>query len=125
MTGAYRKFPKGLTGALPDTTVFITGCGRSGTTLLFQMLSDPENLTQDQILSLNEPRELYLNAAESFDIWSSQAANRGATLTIPPAVGPIIGYLAAGRQVYLEKMPEHILRTGLTEAFPNAKIIYL
>jgi len=71
MTGAYRKFKEGLASPLPETTVFITGCGRSGTTLLFQMLSDPENVPQDQMLSLNEPRELYLNAAESFDIWSS------------------------------------------------------
>ena len=54
--------------------VFIAGCGRSGTTLMFKILAEPLDVSQDDMLCLNEPRELYLNAfGPFFDIWSKLA----------------------------------------------------
>lgn len=69
LTGEYTKIaiPEGVEND-SSKKIFITGCGRSGTTLLFKLLSES---APEGSLCLNEPREIYLNAdAKEFDIWS-------------------------------------------------------
>ena len=51
--------------------IFITGCGRSGTTMMFNLLSQ---VLGTDYLFLNEPREIYMNADIGFDIWSKKAS---------------------------------------------------
>ena len=53
--------------------IFVTGCGRSGTTLLFKILIDTfKKADHVELVALNEPREIYLNAiGEEFDLWSN------------------------------------------------------
>lgn len=81
--------------------MFITGCGRSGTTLMFELLKESVEL------ALDEPRELYLNGwGKDFDIWSVKSKERAGKI-IPTIVKEI--YLP-GIKNYLEKMPEHIFR---------------
>jgi hypothetical protein len=80
--------------------ILITGCGRSGTTLLFDLLR--ANLPEETTC-LNEPRLLHL---PSLDIWSPNPS---------PIDGPCPSYLQSLRQIlptsqYLEKTPEHALR---------------
>ena len=80
--------------------LIITGCGRSGTTLLFNLIKN------EKILALDEPRELYLNAwGPEFDIWSSKSEERNSSI-IPNKVKA----LSLPVLKYLEKMPEHIFR---------------
>jgi hypothetical protein len=51
--------------------IYITGCGRSGTTMVFDIL---RNFYPDA-LSLDEPRALYMQNGNQlkFDIWSKMA----------------------------------------------------
>jgi hypothetical protein len=48
------------------------------------------------------------------------------TLKEPEKLQRYIEYLAADKKVYIEKMPEHILRIeSLLSIFPKANIIYM
>ena len=68
-----------------DCMLFVVGCGRSGTTLLYELLDD-EAMMVEPCVKLDEPRELYLSFwSESFDIWSSSSKDRGGRLV--PALG--------------------------------------
>ena len=57
---------------------FIVGCGRSGTTLLFELLeSTASTSVNTNVVKLDEPREVYMNFwGESFDIWSKLSEER-------------------------------------------------
>ena len=117
LTGAFNRFDdtilETVQGGKVRDAIFITGCGRSGTTLMFTLLSKLLGKTH---LCLNEPREIYINADLSFDIWSKAAADRGNSPSIiiqkPERVSKWISYIAEGHEGggYIEKMPEHILR---------------
>jgi hypothetical protein len=44
LTGDFRKFlKKEVKATNPKIVIYLTGCGRSGTTLLFNLLSDQPN----------------------------------------------------------------------------------
>ena len=132
LTGAINRFDDSMLDSIKGGNVrdaiFITGCGRSGTTLMFTLLSKLFGKTH---LCLNEPREIYINADLSIDIWSKAAADRGNSPSFviqkPERVSEWISYIAEGHEGgYIEKMPEHILRVEeLRQALPEARFFYL
>jgi hypothetical protein len=96
---------------------------------MFTLLS---KLLGKTYLCLNEPREIYINADLSFDIWSKAAGDSGNSPSFmiqkPERVSKCISYLAEGHEGggYIEKMPEHILRVEeLRLALPEARFLYL
>jgi hypothetical protein len=132
LTGAFNRFDDSLLetgkGEKVRDAIFITGCGRSGTTLMFTLLS---KFLWKTHLCLNEPREIFINSDLNFDIWSKAAAERGNSPSFliqkPERVSEWISYIADGREGgYIEKMPEHILRVEeLRQALPEARFLYL
>lgn len=102
-----------------DKVLFVTGCGRSGTTIAFSLLKTNSTL---KLVKLDEPREIYLSyIGPCFDIWSALSRSRKGVLN-PQITNPLSSVL---RQIdnnpitYIEKMPEHILRVSqLTQASP-------
>lgn len=77
---------------------------------------------------------MYLNASDTFDIWSKKAPKDN-TFTFTDLailnIQRLIGHLMITpdnkkKTTYIEKMPEHILRIdSILKAFPKAKVIYL
>jgi hypothetical protein len=124
LTGEYQKLTWDASRPLNGTLkiVFVTGCGRSGTTLMFDLLRESFHA-----LALNEPREIYLNACgRGFDIWSKKATKGTFKLDNLERLRELLDYLTRGRELYIEKMPEHILRVPeLIKAFPQTKFIYM
>lgn len=82
LNGAYRKVIFNSHASLVDDdhVLYVTGCGRSGTTLCFSLLK-PLKLSG---VKLDEPREIYLSLwGPEFDIWSINA-NNPKILPTPP-----------------------------------------
>lgn len=113
--------------------VFVIGCGRSGTTLLSQILSK-----HPSTLFLNEPRSLWLTAFPELDVWSMTAllnskhtlcpssydnldANRDQMLAFYQSL--LTKY---DKQIVIEKFPSHCFRTDfLRQLFPKCKILHI
>ena len=118
--------PEAEPSSLNANLLFIVGCGRSGTTLLFN-LTQPTVSPDAVSVKLDEPREFYLSFwSPSFDIWSSRSKEREGRL-VPesgeqsaPSFDRMLQALhdhkkegetnASQTLNYLEKMPEHVLR---------------
>ena len=126
LTGEYQKFTDVPLSMLPGRMIFITGCGRSGTTLMFKLLS---SAVGKNALTLNEPREIYLNADQNFDVWSKKASLSDVgnfNFSDLEKLKRIISHISQDKDAYIEKMPEHILRfSSLSKALPNASFIYM
>jgi hypothetical protein len=118
------------TGAL-IRPVFIIGCGRSGTTVLGQVLG-----RHAQLAYLNEPRDIWLYEPRT-DIWSAKAPARGGRLRLasgdvrPAAATRIRRAFAAEVRLQraerlVEKLPINAFRVGwLAGMFPDALFVHL
>ena len=119
----------------PDfAPTFIVGCGRSGTTLLGELLSQHR-----EVAYLNEARRIWIDAVPQTDIWSVQALPmlRNGRLNIDPnSVDPTrMAHLRSvfhaqwariGRPHLVEKLPENAFRIPfLRAAFPAARIVHV
>ena len=110
--------------------VFIIGCGRSGTTILGDSLSQ-----HPEIKYLNERRDLWHKSYPEFDIWNKDA--QGSKLyadekDIEVSKNSILKHLLFREQVLseskvlVEKLPVNSFRLNfLKSTFPNARYIYL
>lgn len=115
-----------------DRPVFITGCGRSGTTILGEALSHHPAITY-----LNEPREIWEQAYPETDIWSEEASRRGGRLHLDQrdcllrkseklGDGFRKQVLLAGKTRLVEKLPENNFRLEFIRAiFPNALFLHI
>ena len=106
---------------LLEKVIYVIGCGRSGTTMVFDIL---RNLLKVEALSLDEPRALYMQNGNKvkFDIWSKSAfdnysQNESQKSAIecsePDFVNSYlssVSKISCAKSMLLEKMPEHILR---------------
>lgn len=119
--------------------VYIVGCGRSGTTIVAELLS-----RYYEVVVLNEPRQLWLPVLPSMDVWSVSAAkqcrlvfeasqaleNSGSASVaeqicfayrdVSQLVHPVGGSMAGRRRVIVEKFPEHCFRLPFLEAVCTA-----
>eukprot|EP00971_Amphidinium_carterae_P197516 3920030-Amphidinium_carterae.1 len=103
---------------------YVLGCGRSGTTLLAELLS-----RHGKVLYLNEPRQLWISALPHVDVWSVAAEKRCGKLCLDeeemePALSICQAYKelvaqhmgpvndSPGKFVVVEKFPEHAFRVG-------------
>lgn len=112
--------------------VFILGCGRSGTTILGEVLS-----RHSKILYLYEPRGLWVSAYPQTDIWSDQAAARGGKLlfgkedAVEGRTRLLTGYFLKllsdyRRSLLVEKLPINNFRAFfIREMFPAARYVYI
>lgn len=112
--------------------MFLTGCGRSGTTILGAVLGKHRVVTY-----LNEPREIWVAAYPQTDIWSEQAASRAGSmvLTADSCTWWRSRLLTAlftretgrtGRPRLLEKLPINNFRLEFIRTiFPNALFIHI
>jgi hypothetical protein len=115
-----------------DRPVFLTGCGRSGTTILGEVLGKHRTVTY-----LNEPRERWIAAYPRTDIWSDQAASRSGSmvLTANSCTWWRSRLLTAlfmretrrtGRPRLLEKLPINNFRLEfIRKIFPDALFIHI
>lgn len=112
-----------------ENFVFLIGCGRSGTTFLTKALGG-----NDQILYLNERREIWHRFFPELNIWSSQKGQLGVTFHKSynnEKASRMAAYLDKAlnckrKQVLLEKLPINTFRIAfLKAAFPRAKFIYI
>ncbi|HJQ83322.1 MAG TPA: sulfotransferase [Candidatus Binatia bacterium] len=115
-----------------DRPVFLTGCGRSGTTILGTALSHHHAITY-----LNEPRHLWIRAYPETDIWSPRAAERRGVLVLTAADCRLerswrLRRLfaretrATGRPRLLEKLPINSFRLEfIRRIFPNALFLHI
>ncbi|CAE7478448.1 unnamed protein product, partial [Symbiodinium sp. CCMP2456] len=112
------EWPEALRPMEEVNICFILGCGRSGSTIFAEILSHYRSL-----IFLNEPRQLWIPAAPSFDVWSTAAPRRGGSLSAgdPSALAQVLAHhyrrIAAlvrkesQEPVWiLEKFPEHAFR---------------
>ena len=130
MTGAYRKvlLPEEANSFDEDRALVITGCGMSGTTLFFCIVTSTSKLST----KLDEPRELYMSLlGEWFDIWSVKSKQRSGQLCPTEAVNttftPVYRALSPDLPIsYIEKTPEHILRLKhLLNLHASTKFVYM
>jgi sulfotransferase family protein len=115
-----------------DRPVFLTGCGRSGTTILGTALARHAAITY-----LNEPRQLWIRCYPETDVWSSLAARRGGRLALDASVCTgrrsrrlralfAAEVRKAGRPRLLEKLPINSFRLPFIAAvFPDAFFLHL
>lgn len=115
-----------------DRPVFVVGCGRSGTTVLGDMLSRHSHVTY-----LNEYRQLWTRAYPQTDIWSERAVERGGRIDLAPEVcSPerdrklrvnfYCETLARGGSRLVEKLPINNFRLGFVDSvFPDALYVHL
>jgi hypothetical protein len=132
---AHRLLRRGLQ-LLPGTDalvrpVFIIGCGRSGTTVLGEVLGQHPALAY-----LNEPRDIWLHEPRT-DIWSTGARARGGRLRLsgdevePSSAARIRRAFAAEVRLQraerlVEKLPINAFRVGwLAGIFPDALFMHL
>ena len=90
----------------------VTGCGRSGTTMLFDLIK-----ANIQTIALNEPRLLYLQKTSHFDMWSKSATGDlfDAEHLASEYFESLCNIYPNSTLPYLEKMPEHALRPNFLE----------
>jgi hypothetical protein len=115
-----------------DRPVFVVGCGRSGTTVLGDMLS-----RHSQVTYLNEYRQLWTRAYPETDIWSERALERGGRIDLTAEicsperdrklrVNFYCETLARGGSRLVEKLPINSFRLGFVDAvFPGALYVHL
>lgn len=115
-----------------EVPVFITGCGRSGTTILGLILSKHPFITY-----LNEPRRIWHSAYPQTDIWSPQAPARKGQLYLDHRVLTpwrtrklktlfLDEMLRTGRARLVEKLPENNFRLNfLRGIFPDALFVHI
>jgi hypothetical protein len=125
----YRFFPA---MAVLEKPVFIIGCGRSGTTVLGQLLSQHHRLAY-----LNEPRHLWVQCYPQTDIWSKNAAQTRGKLHMtrydadrrPTAKLKrlfLVETRLQGKTRLIEKIPMNSFRVDfITAMFPDAQFIHL
>jgi len=108
---------------------FIAGCGRSGTTLLGQLLAKHPDITY-----FNEPRSYWMAIASRTDIWGycPQLPSPDTLLMPSPSEDEIIrfhalfGKVGQASRFLLEKTPENIFRLPwLLGLSPQAKLIHI
>jgi hypothetical protein len=111
--------------------VFIVGCGRSGTTILGRLLSQPPSIAY-----LNEPRDIWALDPRT-DIWSEHAQTRTGQLKLtaadarPETAAALDKAFASelhrqGGGVLIEKLPINSFRIGYIAAlFPDARFIHM
>lgn len=121
-----------MTTNVIESPVFILGCGRSGTTILGNVLAQHSRVTY-----LNEPRTLWIAAYPETDIWSGQAAARRGRLLFTesdhePAKTQTLKALfalevqRAGRPLLVEKLPINNFRLPFIRAmFPDCRFIHI
>jgi hypothetical protein len=91
-----------------DRPIFIVGCGRSGTTILGQILSRHPDLAY-----LDERRDVWLTATPAADVWTKRAAFAAELRR-------------AERPRLLEKLPINAFRVPFIEAAcPGARFVHL
>ena len=110
--------------------VFIIGCGRSGTTILGNTLSQ-----HNQIKYLNERRDLWHKSYPEFDIWNRKkkklkiyADEKDFILRKHKKLSFLFfkEQVLSESKILLEKLPINSFRLNFLEkSFPNARYIYL
>jgi len=114
-----------------DRPVFITGLGRSGTTVLGLIMSLHKELGY-----LNEPKAAWSLIDEKTDTVDDYVSGKGQYNLLASHVSDGMRLVAqrifsrylsvVGRTRLLDKYPEHIFRVGyLLSVFPDAKIIFI
>jgi hypothetical protein len=137
LTGCVPKIEvSSRTAATLTSPVFVLGCGRSGTTILSSILGHIPGA-----VFLNEPRVLWINALEHFDIWSTLSDRRKGTLRFDSEDiseksasflrnmhRDVLAAAAAAttKTFILEKFPEHVFKiSALLRIFPTAKFVHI
>jgi hypothetical protein len=112
--------------------VFILGCGRSGTTILGDLLAQHSSITY-----LHEPRALWRSAYPETDIWSAHAVARRGKLVFTesdehPRKTRALRKLFAlelrrsRRPILVEKLPINNFRLPfIREIFPDCRFIHI
>ena len=127
--GVYARLPvQGVT-----RPVLIIGCGRSGTTVLGNILS-----RHPAISFLNEPRHIWCACYPAADIWSWKASSRaGRLLLTKDDADPLKSRRLArllrfesvktgGGNILLEKLPANVFRLDFIDSvFPDARYIHI
>lgn len=114
-----------------DRPIYITGLGRSGTTILGKLLS-----LHEDVGFLNEPKLMWSIADKSTDICGDYYRSGGRIVLeatdCRPDTARIVNRILAryarmmGVKRALDKYPEFIFRIGyLREALPDARIIFI
>lgn len=115
----------------PDRPIYITGLGRSGTTILGKILS-----LHSQVGFLNEPKMMWALADPKTDVCADYEQGRGrfalnaddVPVGAAAKVQRILSRYASltGIKRPLDKYPEFIFRTEyLKQILPNAKIVFI
>jgi LPS sulfotransferase NodH len=111
--------------------VFVVGCGRSGTTILGEMLSH-----HPQLAYLNEPRRIWRLDPRT-DVWADDARTNNARLTLtaadvtPELAGRLRSKFALEVKIQkgsrlVEKLPANSFRVAYIRAiFPDAIFVHL
>lgn len=108
---------------------FIAGCGRSGTTLLGQLLAMHPN-----IIYLNEPRPFWFAVSKRTDIWGYCCSHPfiNTLLMADPTAGEkarfkvLSGKIDCKNGLLVEKTPENVFRIPWLHGIsPNSKLIYI
>ncbi|BFM05565.1 sulfotransferase family protein [Halioxenophilus aromaticivorans] len=116
---------------IPDRPIYITGLGRSGTTILGKVLS-----LHEQVGFLNEPKMMWAIADPKTDVCGDYVQQGGRFLLsgsdvpegAPSKVQRILARYASltGVERPLDKYPEFIFRVDyLKQVLPNAKVVFI
>lgn len=107
---------------------FVTGCGRSGTTLLGQLLA-----LHPDIIYLNEPRPFWIAIALRTDIWGyCHALPTSSLIMAEPDADEVARFQALfekvsrSKRMLVEKTPENVFRLRWLHGLgPQAKLIHI
>src|SRR5256886_14883306 len=115
-----------------ESPVFILGCGRSGTTILGNLLAQHPSVTY-----LHEHRPLWTSAYPETDIWSECAITRRGKLAFTESdVNPrktralrklfALELRRSGRPILVEKLPINNFRLPfIRKMFPDSRFIHI